>query len=146
MVRPIVALKFGQPVVITGEFVDKPNDYYSQNMVPEPYSLRVLSTDGKTLAVPVVIEYKLEAAKGLRSKIEHPGAVQTFEAYESLYQPLTSKPWGEEWEQGSGFALHHVLHIRPKRGGANKSPEPTPGSVTPAAGAASAPPPSAAQL
>ena len=41
MVRPIVAPKFGQPVVITGEFVDKPNDYYSQNMVPEPYSLRV---------------------------------------------------------------------------------------------------------
>jgi hypothetical protein len=42
-IRPLVATSFGKPVVVTAEFVETPNDYYAQNMVTEPFYLKVLS-------------------------------------------------------------------------------------------------------
>ena len=142
-VRPILARKFGQPILIQGEFIDKSNDYYSQNCISEPYALMVYSVDGKKLAAPVYIEYRLEIPKRQRFKVEKRGVMETFEAYESIYQPPTAKPWSEGLEQGSAFYLAHVLYIRPTRNGA-KAPLQTPASDTPAAGAPVAPPSRAA--
>jgi hypothetical protein len=115
VVRPIVATEFGKPIVVRAEFVAKPNDYYSQNMVTEPYMLKVVAVNGQPLKEPVIIEYKLHADKGGAAKVEHRGTVVTFEAYESVYQPSTATPWLGAGEQGTTFALIHVLHVRPQR-------------------------------
>ena len=115
VVRPIIATEFGKQIVVRAEFVSKPNDYYSQNMVPEPYMLKVVAVNGQTLKEPVIIEYKLHAEKGGAAKVEHLGAVVIFEAYESVYQPSTATPWLGAGEQGTSFALIHVLHVRPQR-------------------------------
>lgn len=117
-IRPIVAAEFGKPVTIRAEFVPKPSDYYSQNLVKERFALKVLTVGDRALPEPVVIEYKVEA-KGRRPAFERTGVVTTLEAYETLYQPpKVASPWLPKGEQGMGFALIHVLHVRlpPKQG------------------------------
>jgi hypothetical protein len=111
-VLPSVAPEFGKQVTVQAEFVAKSNTYYAQNLVSEPYVLRVVSVDGRHLPEPVLIEYRLLAEKKKRPKIERSGIVQTFEAYESLYQPAFASPWLAEGEQGMAFALIHVLNVR----------------------------------
>jgi len=130
-VRPVVAAEFGKPVVVTAEFVAKSNTYYVQNLVPEAYTLKVIAVDGRRLKEAVLIEYKLDAGKTEAKKLERVGIVQKFEAYETLYQPDFAKPWLEEGEQGMGFALHHLLHIRPGKSEANKRPDGTSAKAPP---------------
>ena len=112
-IRPIVSPEFGKPVTVRAEFVAKSNDYYSQNMVSAPYRLKVLAVDGRELKKPVLIEYNLRVEHEMRSKIERSGIISNFEAYESLYQPAMATPWLSDGEQGTSFALIHVLNIRP---------------------------------
>ena len=112
-VRPSVASEFGKQITVQAEFVAKSNTYYAQNLVSEPYVLRVVSVDGRQLQQSVLIEYRLVTEKKERSKIERAGIVQTFEAYESLYQPAFSTPWLADGEQGMSFALVHLLYVRP---------------------------------
>src|SRR3974390_2553021 len=107
VIRPIIAAEFGKQIVVQAEFVAKPNDYYSQNMVTEPYMLKVVAVNGQPLKEPVVIEYKLEADKRSAAKVEHLGAVVTLDAYESVYQPSPATPWLGTGEQGTTFALIH---------------------------------------
>ena len=115
IVRPSVAASFGKQVVVHAEFVAKPNTYYAQNLVSEPYTLRVLAVDGLELREPVLIEYRLVTVSAQRSKIERLGGIQKFEAYETLYQPAIATPWLPEGEQGMRFVLVHVLNIRVPR-------------------------------
>src|SRR4051794_28504851 len=49
MVRPRVAKEFGKPIVVKAEFVAKPNTYYHQNIVKEPFILKVIAVDGQRL-------------------------------------------------------------------------------------------------
>ena len=120
VLHPTVAFEFGKQLTVQAEFVAKPNDYYSQNLVPEPYMLKVVAANGTNLKESVLIEYKLQTDERKRATIERPGVVVTFEAYESVYQPSLATPWLAPAEQGMGFVLIHVLHIRPKEKG-NKS-------------------------
>ena len=101
-----------KPVIVTAEFVAKPKTYYNQNIVKEPFSLKVLSVDGRVLKEAVIIRYFLEADKKEERKLERIGLVQEFEAYETLRQPISATPWLGEREQGTGFYLEHLLHIR----------------------------------
>ncbi len=112
VVRPEVAREFGKPFTVRAEFVAKPPTYYDQNVVMEPYALKVISVDGRELKQPVLIEYRLPVEKKQRIQIERPGIVRTFEAYESLYQPALATPWLPAGEQGQAFALVHVLYLR----------------------------------
>ncbi|HWA26141.1 MAG TPA: hypothetical protein VG734_10795 [Lacunisphaera sp.] len=114
-IRPAIASESGNPVVVQAEFVAKPNDYYSQNMVVEPYALKVVAVNGRALEQPVLMEYNLHLQGKERARIERRGSVATFEAYESLYQPGIATPWLADGQQGRAFALVHVLHIRPLR-------------------------------
>ena len=125
VLRPAVAPKFGEPVTVQAKFVAKPNNYYSQNIIPEPYMLSVIAVDGAKLKAPVLIEYKLEVGNRDRSKWERLGVVFTFEAYETIYQTGQPGPWMEEWEQGRGFYMENLLHIRPVKRRANQALEPT---------------------
>ena len=95
------------------EFVPKANTYYSQNIVREPYTLKAVAVNGRTLKEPVVIEYKLLVDEKSRAKIEQLGIPVVLEAYETLYQPPMATPWLGELEQGMDFALVHLLVVRP---------------------------------
>jgi len=118
VIRPSVATEFGKPVVVRAEFVAKSNTYYDQNIVSEPYTLKVLAVDGRELKQAVLIEYRLHEEKKMRAKIERPGSIQTFEGYESLYQPAMATPWLPEGMQGEDFTLVPILHVRlPKKKG-----------------------------
>lgn len=112
-IRPRVAAEFGQPVTVQAEFVAKSETYYAQNLVPEPYALKVIAVNGRSLKEPVLIEYKLQAGEKQRTKVERVGEVMTFEAYESVYQPAFANPWLGAGEQGMSFTLIHVLYVRP---------------------------------
>lgn len=115
-VRPCVASEFGKPVTVEVEFVAKPNTYYAQNVIAEPYALRVIAVNGRELGKPLLIEYRLLADETTKAQIEKPKNVRTFEAYESVYQPPMATPWLAEGEQGQAFALVHVLFLRlPRR-------------------------------
>ena len=118
-VRPVVATEFGKPVMVTAEFVAKANTYYAQNLVPEAYTLKVIAVNGQRLKEAVLIEYKLEAGKKEKKELERAGVTLEFEAYETLYQPISATPWLGEGEQGEAFTLAHVLHIRPGKPEAN---------------------------
>jgi hypothetical protein len=111
-IRPFVAPEFGKPVMVRAEFVPKSNTYYDQNIVSEPYTLKVVAVGGRELKEPVLIEYRLDAEKKTRVQIERPGTIQNFEAYESLFQPAMATPWLPEGEQGQSFALIHILYVR----------------------------------
>ncbi|MCI5135911.1 MAG: hypothetical protein D3920_12755 [Candidatus Electrothrix sp. AW2] len=111
-IRPFVADAFGKPVVVTAEFVAKSKSYYDQNIVREPFSLKVFSVNGRVLKEAVIIRYFLEADKKKERKLERAGLVQEFEAYETIRQPISATPWLRKWEQGTGFYLEHLLHIR----------------------------------
>jgi len=111
-VRPRVAIEFGKPVVVTAEFVARTNTYYAQNVVGEPFTLRVIFVNGQKLSEAVLIEYKLEADKKTTKELEQTDVVREFEAYETVYQPSSATPW-LEGAQGTGFYLNHLLHIRP---------------------------------
>jgi hypothetical protein len=113
VIRPFVAPEFGKQITVKAEFVPKSNDYYSQNMVREPYTLKVVAVNGRTLKEPVLIEYMLKADEKSRAKIEQPGIPVVLEAYETLYQPQMATPWLGELEQGTDFALIHLLYVRP---------------------------------
>ena len=88
------------------------NTYYDRNIVNEPFYLKVISVDGRVLKEAVFIQYFFEADKKDEKKLERVDVVQEFEAYETLYQPIFATPWLGELEQGSGFYLKHLLHIR----------------------------------
>ena len=111
-VRPCVAVEFGKPILVTCKFVAKPNTYYDQNWVSEPYTLKVISVNGQALKEAVLIEYKLVGDRKTIKGVEKAGTVREFEAYETLYQPHSSTPWLAEGEQGMSFYLNHLLHIR----------------------------------
>ena len=111
-IRPKVAPAFGRPVVVRAEFVSKPNDYRSQNIVSEPFNLKIIAVDGKALKHPVIIEYRLHLRDSDKKRIELLALPQTFEAYEFIYRPPQTGPWLEEGMQGSDFALVNILHIR----------------------------------
>jgi hypothetical protein len=125
VLRPKVAAQFGKPIVVQAVFVAKFNDYYSQNMVSEPYTLSVTSVNGKTLKTPVLIEYLIEpelgeirVGKKERPQWERLGASLTFEAYEDVYASGRPVSWWEEDEQGRGFVMVNRLHVRlPKKKG-----------------------------
>jgi hypothetical protein len=117
-IRPVVASEFGKPITIRAEFVAKPNTYYDQNIVSEPYSLKVVEVEGRELKQPVLIEYRFhrfQIGKRERDQIERPGIMQTFEAYESLYQPTMFTPWLPGGVQGGAFVLVHILYVRPSQ-------------------------------
>ncbi len=137
-IRPVVAPAFGVPVVVTAEFVAKPNTYYAQNIVAEPFFLKVVSVDGRVLPAAVVIEYRLETSRKVAQQLVRADSVQEFEAYETLFQPAFANPWLPEGEQGMGFALCHLLHIRPGKGRAAFD---KPRRATPAEPPSTPPPP-----
>lgn len=113
VIRPIVAAEFGTQITVNAEFVSKSNGYRSQNIVREPYTLKVVAVNGRKLREPVFIEYKLQVDDKNRTKIEQPGTIILLEAYETLDQPPNATPWLREGEQGSNFHLVHLLYIRP---------------------------------
>lgn len=112
VIRPVVAAEFGTQITVKAEFFPKSNDYHSQNMVREPYTLKVVAVNGQTLREPVLIEYNLQVDGKDRTKIEQPGITMLLEAYETLYQPSTATPWLRKGEQGSNFYLVNLLCIR----------------------------------
>jgi hypothetical protein len=113
VIRPVVAPEFGKQITVKAEFVPKSNTYHSQNLVREPYALKVVAVNGRTLKEPVLIEYTLQADGKDRARIEQLGTPMLLEAYETLYQPPGATPWLGEFEQGSGFGLVHLLYVRP---------------------------------
>jgi hypothetical protein len=113
VIRPVIAPEFGKQITVKAEFVAKSNDYHSQNMVREPYTLKVVAVNGRTLKEPVLIEYKLQLDGKARAKIEQLSTPMLLEAYETLYQPPGATPWLGELEQGSTFGLVHLLCVRP---------------------------------
>jgi len=117
-IRPVVAPEFGKPVLVRAEFIAKGNDYHSQNIVSEPYTLKVLAVNGHDLKEPVLIEYRLHTEEKNRTKVERMGLISIFEAYETIYQPGMATPWLPEGEQGTDYVLINVLHVRvPQKNG-----------------------------
>src|SRR5688572_24753440 len=85
VIRPVVAHEFGKEITVKAEFVPKSNDYYSQNMVREPYALKVIAVNGRTLKEPVHIQYTFKVDEKSRAKVEQLGVPVLLEAYETLY-------------------------------------------------------------
>jgi len=77
-VRPRVASEFGKPVIVTCEFVTKPNTYYAQNWIKEPFTLKVITVNGQTLREAVLIEYNLKVTR------DQPTAWRKQESFASL--------------------------------------------------------------
>jgi hypothetical protein len=110
IIRPLVAPAFGKPAVVEAEFVMKPDTYYAQNIIKEPYQLKAYAVNSKLLKSPVLIEYTVW--RGQAEGFVKTGNRFTLEAYETLYQPSFSTPWLQEGEQGMAFSLMHRLVIR----------------------------------
>ena len=80
LVRPKVAKEFGKPIVVTAEFVAKSNTYFDQNIVKEPFRLKVITVDGRKLKKEVLIEYQFDANEDEITKLERIGATVELEA------------------------------------------------------------------
>jgi hypothetical protein len=106
IIKPIVADRFGQVIAVEASFIDKPNDYHSQNIVKEPYLISIIKVNGKTLPAPIIMEYISVSDLSMAKK----GQKYKFEAYETVYT------WGEpfEWDQinQSNYQIIHRMVIR----------------------------------
>lgn len=111
-VRPRVAPAFGTIIKIEARFVAKAQTYHAQNIVKEPFALEVTTVNGKALPKPIQIEYQLEETDKAKTATEKPGAVQSFEAYETLYQPAMANPFLKPTDQQMPFVLISRLHLR----------------------------------
>ena len=107
-IKPLVADQFGKIIAIEATFIEKPNDYHSQNIVKEPYLLSVVSVNGQKLSKPIIIEY-ISSPEIPKIKT---GQKYTLQAYETIYT------WGEprNWVEMSQFdyQIIHRLIIRNK--------------------------------
>ncbi|MEN9359738.1 MAG: hypothetical protein RL095_1273 [Verrucomicrobiota bacterium] len=106
--EPLLGVPFGSSVIISGEFIDKPKDYYSQNMIRETCFFRVQTVNGFQLNEPVDIAYHLREKPGVIEP--KPGLSGSFEAYESLVE--VGDPWLAKGEQGWAFHFRHVVKLR----------------------------------
>lgn len=112
VIRPRVAPAFGKVILVKATFVEKPNDYYSQNIIRAPYVLRVAAVNGKELKEAVLIEYVLDLTQEERLHLEELGRVNEFDAYETVYQQGVPAGWTGGIEQFY-FSFRHKLHVKP---------------------------------
>lgn len=78
IIKPFLGETFGQVLRLEIEFVEKPNCYYEQNIIEEPFMAKVLSVNGKKLKPPISIQYKT-AVKNLKK-----GKIYKLNGYEDI--------------------------------------------------------------
>lgn len=98
VLSPAVAERFGEIVEIEAVFVAKPNTYHAQNMVDEPYFLRVERISGKAVDPPVTIEYRYDAPPGA-TPVFVAGKSYRLKAFETLSPLGAPRGWGNEAAQ-----------------------------------------------
>ena len=105
-ISPTFASQFGKVLTVEGAFVKKARTYHDQNIVKEPYKLKVFTVDGKALKRPVVIEYSLAEKQQPES-----GVTYRMRAYETLYAFGTPEGWSKTPQQFN-YQLHYKLIVK----------------------------------
>lgn len=101
-ISPMVGEKFGAVMTLEVEFVDKPNTYWAQNVVKEPWLAKVISVNNVKLGEPVVIEYRSETEGFVKDKR------YVLRGYEDIWRNGFPTGWSEEPEQFT-YQIHHRL-------------------------------------
>jgi hypothetical protein len=104
-ITPRVAEKFGEVFDVTIEFVEKPNDYYAQNMVEAEWYAKVKAVNGTVLKEPLIIEYRCPGGKFAK------GSTVTVRAFEDLESDGLNREWDGVARQFS-YGIIRFLRIR----------------------------------
>ncbi|QYY35626.1 hypothetical protein [Ruficoccus sp. ZRK36] len=105
-VKPRLLSAFGKVSKIEAYFVEKPDSYYAQNIVNEPFFLKVVAIDGQQLAEPVVIEYLGALPLDIQMSKRYP-----LRAYETL-RPLGAPRGWEEYPSQIDYGVSTYLIIQ----------------------------------
>ncbi len=97
--------KFGDVFDVTVEFVEKPNDYYSQNIVEAKWFAKVKAVNGKTLKEPIVMEYRGDDQSFQK------GSTITLRAFEDIESSGINREWDGVVRQFN-YSISHFLRVR----------------------------------
>ena len=97
--------KFGDVFDVTIEFVEKPNDYYSQNIVKSKWFAKVKAVNGKPLKEPIVMEYRGD------DKSFQKGSTMTLRAYEDIESSGINREWDGVVRQFN-YGISQFLRVR----------------------------------
>jgi hypothetical protein len=105
-VQSLLGVPFGQICTIKAEFIDKPNDYYAQNMSRAEYYLKIIEIDGKVLPEPLIAEPVYENGKYEKEK------VYTLKAYETINSEGEPVDWSDVAQQFN-YSIRNKVVIKP---------------------------------
>lgn len=110
-IEPQVCKEFGKVTHIEGEFIEKNNDYHSQNIAREAYSLKVLSVDGIKLDKPIIIEY----VRDFEAEV-NPGKIYKLLCFETSYTIGDPTGW-YDYSSQVNYRVVNFLVIKPMEEG-----------------------------
>ena len=102
-IKSIMGVPFGSICILKAKFIDKPNDYYSQNMSQAKYYLKIFEINNKKLATPIVVE---PVYKDIKIDKEQTYTLKAYEVIESQGSP---KDWTSEAQQINYQIRHKVV-------------------------------------
>jgi hypothetical protein len=100
-IKSIVGIKFGEIFTVQGEFIDKPNTYYAQNISKSTYWLKIVEINGKKLDGPMIVEPDTRGFKPQRHLIYK---LKAFESLQTVNQP-------KDWDDQVPLADNSIVHI-----------------------------------
>jgi hypothetical protein len=99
----LLGIPFGEICTIKGEFVQKPDTYYAQNMSHAEFYLKILEINHKKLPRPLIVEpvygkINIETRKSY--------SLKAFETVESVGEPAG---WSPEAQQAYYTIIHRIV-------------------------------------
>jgi hypothetical protein len=107
-IKSVLGVPFGQICSIKAEFIDKPNDYYSQNINKAGYYLRIIAIDNKKLKKTLIIEPVYSNISPQKNRI------YDLKAYETVSSEGVPKYWSDEVQQFD-YHVRHKIVIKQQR-------------------------------
>jgi hypothetical protein len=104
-VKGLLGVAFGQICTIKAEFIDKPNDYYAQNVSGAKYYLKIIEINGSKLSHPLIVEPGNLNFKAEKYKI------YSLRAFEIIQSVGTPKGWTDEAQQFD-YHIQHKIEIQ----------------------------------
>ncbi len=105
-IEPLLGSRFGELLTVEGRFIEKPNTYFAQNVIKQPYLFMITAVNGKPLSKPIAIEYQLSKKQKIIA-----GKVYRFKAYETIYPFGSPRGWSKLMHQFN-YEIHHRLILK----------------------------------
>lgn len=106
-IKSRLGIPFGDICIIKAEFIDKPNDYYAQNISKSKYYLKIIEINNNKLSEALIMEPVYENGKFEKNRI------YTLRAYETIKSEGEPRGWTDELQQFNYYIKHNIIIQQP---------------------------------